>query len=722
MLNFKGIVTSTKTYIIFLIIAVALLLFIAAISYRQIERLQISATQVSRALEVNKGISNLFSNYTLMESAQMKALVLNGGPESPSWKSYKVQSEVSLKNLYRLTSGNIIQQNRVMKIEILKDDLFEVLTLLDSKIPLNPNNYKSVQQELNRLTEVMNGLKELKSQMILESESLYHLREATYRSKIMLTPFTSLLLVLFSLAVFLIAFKKIYSDRQRIKNSEGFLQNILGTTNNVISYFEAIRDNNNEITDFKVSYTNDQVYEYVGNKSQKIAGSKISEVYPFLFDDGAFEIFVDSIQNNKTISFERNYIINGNTVWFATTVEKLWDGVSVTSRNSTLEKLAKENLRKLNERLEVQNTVLMEAEAIAKMGNYRWNLDRDSVQVSDNYYRLLDCAPGELQSSWDNFRPFVHKDDLEFFDNKRRAAKEHREFEEYTYRVITKLGKLKYLNTTGHFLKNGNETILVGVAQDITQRIKNEQKLRDRNQDLQRSNLEKEAFNRVVSHDLQEPLRKIQLFISMIFDSSSENLPEKTHTYFMKIQNAANRMQSLIQSLLTYSNLKKSKKDFERVDLTLVLDKVEDDLMVPIRDTGAALVINPLPIVKGIPFQMEQLFTNLIGNSLKYRKEDVVPKILLDSQTVHRNQITENFVKKSKNYHKITIVDNGIGFDTKNTDKIFELFQRLHGRSEYSGTGIGLSICKKIVENHNGHIRAAGELGRGATFYIYLPV
>ena len=180
-------------------------------------------------------------------------------------------------------------------------------------------------------------------------------------------------------------------------------------------------------------------------------------------------------------------------------------------------------------------------------------------------------------------------------------------------------------------------------------------------------------------------------------------------------------MQTLIQSLLTYSNIKKSKKDFEQVDLTLVLDKVEDDLVVPIQDTGATLVINPLPIVDGIPFQMEQLFTNLIGNSLKYRNEGMIPKILLDSQTVHRNQITEDFVKNSKNYHKITIVDNGIGFDPKNADKIFELFQRLHGRSEYSGTGIGLSICKKIVENHSGHIRATGAPGRGATFYIYLP-
>ena len=640
---------------------------------------------------------------------------------TPSWKSYRLQSEVSFENLQGLTADNLIQQDRLSKIQILKNDLYDVLTSLDQKNAVGTRDSDSVRVELFRLNEVMNALKELRSQMVLESDSLYHQQELAYRSKTMLTPFTTLLLVLFSLTVFLIAFKRIYRDRDRIKNSEGFLQNILGTTSNVISYFEAIRDDNKKITDFRVSYTNDQIYKYVGNKSDAIAGKRISEVYPFLFDDGAFEIFVDCTEHNKTIKFDRNYVFKEEAVWFSTTVEKLWDGVSVTSRDSTSEKVAEDNLRKLNKQLEVQNIVLIGAEAIAKMGNYRWNLDSDSVEVSDNFYRLVDCDPHEFDSCWDNFRPFVHPDDLEMYDEKGRAAKERHEFEEYTYRVITKLGNLKYLNTTGHFIHNENETILVGVTQDITQRIKSEKKLRDHNLDLKRSNLEKEAFNRVVSHDLQEPLRKIQLFISIIFDGESEKLPEKTRAYFLKIQNAALRMQSLIQSLLTYSNIKKSKKDFEQVDLTLVLDKVEDDLLVPIQDTAATLVVNPLPRINGIPFQMEQLFTNLIGNSLKYKKEGITPKILLDSQTVHRNQITEDFVKKSKNYHKITVVDNGIGFDPKNANKIFELFQRLHGKMEYSGTGIGLSICKKIVENHNGYIRATGEPGLGATFYIYLP-
>jgi len=526
---------------------------------------------------------------------------------------------------------------------------------------------------------------------------------------------------MFSLTVFLIAFKKIDRDRARIKNSEGFLQNILGTTNNVICYFEAVRDDGDTINDFVVSYTNDQIVKYTDKDLTDISGHRISEVYPILFQNGVFEILVDCTENDKTVKFDRSYEYDHRTLWFSSTAEKLWDGVSVTSRNSTSEKKAEDNLRKLNEQLEIQNAVLIDAEAIAKMGNYRWNLERDSVEVSENYYRLLDCEPEEFDSCWENFRPFVHPEDLEMYDEKGRMAKEQNSFEEYTYRVISKKANLKYLNTTGHFIQNGDERILVGVIQDITQQIRNEQKLRDRNLELQRSNLEKEAFNRVVSHDLQEPLRKIQLFISMIFDNDREKLPEKSRTYFLKIQNAAHRMQALIQSLLTYSNIKKSKKDFEPVDLNLVLDKVEDDLVVPIQDTGATVVVNPLPIINGIPFQMEQLFTNLIGNSLKYGKKGVVPKILLESQRVHRNQITEDFVKKSKNYHKISIVDNGIGFDPKNVDKIFELFQRLHGRSEYSGTGIGLSICKKIVENHNGYIRATGEVGLGATFYIYLP-
>jgi len=262
---------------------------------------------------------------------------------------------------------------------------------------------------------------------------------------------------------------------------------------------------------------------------------------------------------------------------------------------------------------------------------------------------------------------------------------------------------------------------MIGVVQDVTQSIEAEEKLRKSNLELLQSNAELESFNRVASHDLQEPLRKIQLFISRIEDKESDRFSNKSLEYFTKVKNAGKRMQSLIQNLLAYSRIDSTKTDFETVDLNLVLEKVLDDLATNINETQTSVHADALPEIKGVFFQMEQLFANLISNAIKYRSSIETPVIHITSEKIHSADIPETFLKTSKQYHKISVMDNGIGFDVKYADKIFEVFQRLHQKNEYSGTGIGLAICKKIVENHNGYIFATAKLGTGAQFIMYLP-
>ncbi len=244
-----------------------------------------------------------------------------------------------------------------------------------------------------------------------------------------------------------------------------------------------------------------------------------------------------------------------------------------------------------------------------------------------------------------------------------------------------------------------------------------------KNTELERINKELESFNYVASHDLQEPLRKIQLFTNRILEKGKETLPPTLTEYFNKIIVSAARMQMLIQDLLAFSRTTATTESiFEPVDMNLILEEVKIMLSSPIEETKAVIESAPLPVLKGLPFQLQQLFLNLINNSIKYSQENEIPHIKISSAIVKGKKINNSMAIADKNYFEITVEDNGIGFDKKNAEKIFELFQRLHNKDQYSGTGIGLAICKKIVHNHNGFIMAKSNAGKGSAFYVYLPM
>ena len=357
------------------------------------------------------------------------------------------------------------------------------------------------------------------------------------------------------------------------------------------------------------------------------------------------------------------------------------------------------------------------------MGSFRINTSTGTFELSNNIYKMLDCESNEFETEdipYEYFE-FIHPDDLEYFKSHVEQTIETKEFAPFLYRVITKKNKVKYFKSTGHFdIYNGDEYFL-GLTQDVTDDIKIEDFLILKNKELMQLNAELESFNRIASHDLQEPLRKIQLFISRIEDTEREQLSEKGKAYFDKVRNAVKRMQSLIINLLTYSRIDSTQKDFEKVNLNDVLDKVKEDLTNRIMETNAVINTDKLPTVTGVAFQLEQLFSNLLSNALKYKSIVAKPKVQIVYEKVLASSLPKHVAKESKKYHKISFIDNGIGFEPKHAEKIFKVFQRLHQKTEYSGTGIGLAICEKIVENHNGHIYAKGEVGVGAEFIIYLP-
>jgi signal transduction histidine kinase len=247
--------------------------------------------------------------------------------------------------------------------------------------------------------------------------------------------------------------------------------------------------------------------------------------------------------------------------------------------------------------------------------------------------------------------------------------------------------------------------------------------LEDKIDELNRSNKELEEFAYVASHDLQEPLRKIQSFGDRLVLKHEQHLDEDGKFMISRMQNAASRMQLLINDLLAYSRL--SQKDhhkMEKTNLQTLISHVRNDLQVLIDEKKAIIKTDALPIINATPSQMHQLFQNLLNNSLKFSKKNVLPVIEIKYSLVKGSDVPHvRATQESNLFHRIMIADNGIGFDKKYLEKIFVIFQRLHGKLEYSGSGIGLAVCKKIVESHNGYLTGDSSEGNGATFTIYLP-
>ena len=249
------------------------------------------------------------------------------------------------------------------------------------------------------------------------------------------------------------------------------------------------------------------------------------------------------------------------------------------------------------------------------------------------------------------------------------------------------------------------------LVEDLRER---DTELTAKNEELENSNTELSSFSYVASHDLKEPLRKIQLFTDRIMENESQNLSATGKEDFKRIISAVVRMQNLFDALLSFSRANSPEKTTVPTDLNATLTEAKLDLKDLIEEKKVTIESVKLPTVKVVPIQFHQLFLNLIGNAIKYSKEDVRPHIkITTTQVVARG--------KQKAGWEISFADNGIGFEQQFEPKIFQLFQRLHGKSEYSGTGIGLAICKKIMSNHGGYIRASGEPGVGSVFTIFIP-
>ncbi len=349
---------------------------------------------------------------------------------------------------------------------------------------------------------------------------------------------------------------------------------------------------------------------------------------------------------------------------------------------------------------------------IEEFGEGAVNLSEEGLIVYTNtyFFELLQLkyenVIGKLISD------FIHPDSLKYFKSlfeKALLGKSKGEINlragEITIPVYVSLTSLQpKLATVGLIITDQTS---IKEHEAIVNRYQKD--LENKNAELAQSNLELDSFTYIASHDLQEPLRKIRTFCERIMETSAGEFSATTSDYFERVVKASSRMQHMINSLLDYSRMNTVHKKRFVTDLNTILNEVISDQVDEDAHQNIHIKMDTLPSVMAVPDQMEQLFTNLISNAIKYRKPDITLEIRIQSE-------------EDGNFWKIILEDNGIGFEPQYKDKIFELFQRLHSRFEYEGTGIGLSICKKIVQNHYGWIKAIGAPGLGARFEIFLPV
>lgn len=270
-------------------------------------------------------------------------------------------------------------------------------------------------------------------------------------------------------------------------------------------------------------------------------------------------------------------------------------------------------------------------------------------------------------------------------------------------------------------MRLGDKSYTITSYQDITERRKTEVQLKNRTEQLEKMNKELESFAYVSSHDLQEPLRKIQTYVSLITERESENLSEHGKEQLLRMNKAAQRMRTLIEDLLAFSRTNREEGIFELTDLDILAAEVKDDLKEELLQKHGTLEVAEMCKGNVIPFQMRQLLHNLISNALKFAKPDTPPHIKINCDLGKGSSYNIAQLQPHKEYFHLQVSDNGIGFEPQFREKIFEVFQRLHGKDELPGTGIGLAIVKKIVDNHNGIITATGEKDKGATFDVYIP-
>lgn len=489
---------------------------------------------------------------------------------------------------------------------------------------------------------------------------------------------------------------------------------------------------------FNVIFFNRQSELYTGVTKERVLGRNVFEVLPHL-ETSQYRSNVVRALLGETVQTEVAESILHPGRYFETFYIPLKgfsgqiEGVIIKARDRTVDTKLQKELIETNKLLAEQNKELIrQAHFIQSM----FDSTVDVIAVVDREYRFLSINKKAIERYGYTKEQIEGKYILDLFPSVKhtgmyrdigRALKgEFVRDASYTSEVLNKAQFENYYVPLLDEKENVYAVMIIG--HDVSELMRVNEKLRisnselaEKNKDLERSNNDLEQFAYVASHDLQEPIRKIATYANKLL-TRSKDLNEETTVYLQRINNSTRRMYELINGLLAYSRLTRQQELFASISLDETLKQVVTDFDMKIQSKKAIINIqNSLPAIEAIAVQMNQLFSNLLSNSLKFAREDTPPVVQIASIDLSPEQIQFYELDPRVKFVSIFYVDNGIGFNQQFADKIFELFQRLHERNKYEGSGIGLAICKKIINNHHGLISVFSEEGKGTSFHIILP-
>lgn len=370
--------------------------------------------------------------------------------------------------------------------------------------------------------------------------------------------------------------------------------------------------------------------------------------------------------------------------------------------------------------------IVGQKEEFLNVGNWELELSTNKMTWSDGMFQLLGYGTQDKKNEIDLFefyRLHMQSEEVKKANNAIQEVLTTGETYVRQSTLITREGTLKSVEVFGKVLKDqqGKPAKILGTVRDVTRLKEYEQELEIKVQALNRSNQELEEFAYVASHDLQEPLRKLTTFGERLKNKCADQLSEEGTQYLGRMMASAENMRILIDNLLEFSRVTRAQNLFERKDLNEIVQEVLQDHDFDGEDPKTEVLVQDLPSVEMIEPQIKQLFNNLLSNAFKFRRKDTVPVISIKSERLTKSEKDKLKLRNGNLYYKIMVTDNGIGFEETYREKIFQLFQRLHGKAEYPGSGLGLAICRKITDNHKGLIMASSTPGHGSTFSIILP-